>query len=915
MALKEPAKTKRNYEHSAPKRQKTKHIKDDATSSFLESEDDDKGIKRIKDEDVKDENDAHENGDVGDILKPHRPTEVESALPAIKAEKAEIEDYESKRAKGDGEISSELRDRIGARSWERGRSSIYVDAFNLALTTVLEEEGHLWNDAEKRIFQEWGKLSYDAQYLYVKLFLRKKSKWHRVSTLGYYSDVADMDEAVSTLLTSRELPGSAVTASTENKGKDVEAERITGVDWGDSFTFADFPTDHIKTLEEAASLLSLDELKSIGREAKIQGKTKSELLASLKDMSRHQTGLGYAGLKRSNMLPENGSSETKSEDEAKAVAKKSPTLDRQVTDGYFNKQDRASLSRQNTDGSHSLRTPPTFDDSNRDQHFVDKILNNVGPLIRINLETLTLFERLHLVYFRSTEWTEKSLTTIILAQCGKRNFPDFIVSRSANIFPSRQALLEFEASIRLQACVDDYLEFGRLTQEKMVAVMKIFEDVYPRWRTILADEQVKEDKVYETGEGAYLRRFSPGWVYTRIVHKVTSVLARLQQHKREHEILTELLNQRLFHPSRRGAWYQRKALLEEHYMAELDPAFNAQKPFFQEQLRKKWKHKSLATCEEGLQDSQTHVIYHYDLQKRIRKLEKSLKIAKRLKHDFGHVSLAQPMERTIKGTMVYREKEPGKEDRRGEQTIWVDEEDGVSKCSVEAMCLTWYRGQGWKGYHAEGGIIRTLFAYLFYDILFLYIPNVFQTPYQTCPLDLHTDAFFPSRASEIRARTADISNGGARDIIKSVYEAHNEKQTCIIGLNWSFAIEDLLEIAECFDGAALAQVCLVMAQEYAQRGGGIPDLFLWRKDTKEVMFAEVKSENDRLSDTQRQWIHVLTGAGVTVELCHAEAKEFTTTYELDRIKTRKEKERLRREAAEEDEESEASSTLRALAGA
>lgn len=908
------AKTKRNSEHSASKKQKMKHIKDDTPASFSESEGERRNNGEIKDEDIKDENGGNENGDVGDKVKLHRPTEVESALPAIKAEKAEIEEYESKRAQGDGELSLELRDRIGVRSWERGRSSIYVDAFNLALTTVLEEEGHLWNDAEKRIFAEWDKLNYDAQYLYIKLFLRKKSKWHRVSALGYHSDIADMDQAVATLLTSRELPVPDGKADSSNKAQGRENERRIGVDWGDSFTFADLSNGHITTLEEASSLLSLDELKSIGREAKIQGKSKAELLASLKDMSRHQTGLGYAGLKRSNTSPENGSSETKREDENKPVAKKSSTFRRQVTDGYFNEQGRASLSRQNTDGSHSPRTPPTFDDSNRDQHFVRKILDSVGPLIRINLEALTLFERLHLVYFRSTEWTEKSLTTIILAQCGKRNFPDFIVSRSANIFPSRQALLEFEASIRLQACVDDYLEFGRLTQEKMDAVMKIFEDVYPRWRTILNDEQVKEDNVYETGEGAYLRRFSPGWVYTRIVHKVTSVLARLQQHKREHETLTELLDQRLFHPSRRGAWYQRKALLEEHYMAELDPAFNAQKPFFQEQLRKKWKHTSLATCEEGLQDSQTHVIYHYDLQKRIRKLEKSLKIAKRLKHDFGHVSLAQPMERTIKGTMVYREKEPGKEDRRGEQTIWVDEEDGVSKCSVEAMCLTWYRGQGWKGYHAEGGIIRTLFAYLFYDILFLYIPNVFQTPYQTCPLDLHTDAFFPSRASEIRARTAEISNGSARDIIKAVFEAHSEKQTCIIGLNWSFAIEDLLEIAECFGGAALAQVCLVMAQEYAERGGGIPDLFLWRTDTKEVMFAEVKSENDRLSDTQRQWIHVLTGAGVTVELCHAEAKEVTTTYELDRIKARREKERLRREAAEEEEgeESEALRTLRSL---
>ena len=889
-----PAKTKRNSEHFASKRQKTKHIIDDTPASFSESEDERWANGAIKDGNTKDENDANENGDVGDTVKFHRPTEVESALPAIKAEKAEIEEYESKRAQGDGELSSELRDRIGARTWERGRSSIYVDAFNLALTTVLEEEGHLWNDAEKRIFAEWDKLNYDAQYLYVKLFLRKKSKWHRISALGYHSDIADMDEAVATLLTSRELPAPDGKADSSIKAQEREDERRIEANRGESFTFADLSNDHITTLEEASSLLSLDELKSIGREAKIQGKNKAELLASLKDMSRHQTGLGYAGLKRSNTLPENGSSETKREDENKPVAKKSATLHRQVTDGYFNEQDRASLSRDNTDGSHSPRTPPTFDDSNRDQHFVDKILDSVGPLIRINLETLTLFERLHLVYFRSTEWTEKSLTTIILAQCGKRNFPEFIVSRSANIFPSRQALLEFEASIRLQASVDDYLEFGRLTQEKMDAVMKIFEDVYPRWNKILAEEQQKEDTVYETGEGAYLRRFSPGWVYTRIVHKVTSVLARLQQHKREHEILTELLDQRLFHPSRRGAWYQRKALLEEHYMAELDPAFNAQEPFFQEKLRKKWKHISLATCEEGLQDSQTHVIYHYDLQKRIRKLEKSLKIAKRLKHDFGHVSLAQPMERSIKGTMVYREKEPGKEDRRGEQTIWVDEEDGISKCSVEAMCLTWYRGQGWKGYHAEGGIIRTLFAYLFYDILFLYIPNVFQTPYQTCPLDLHTDAFFPSRASEIRARTAEISNGGAKDIIKAVYEAHSEKQTCIIGLNWSFAIEDLLEIAECFDSPALAQVCLVMAQEYAQRGGGIPDLFLWRTDTKEVMFAEVKSENDRLSDTQRQWIHVLTGAGVTVELCHAEAKEVTTNYELDKIKARKEKERLRR---------------------
>jgi Fanconi-associated nuclease 1 len=149
-------------------------------------------------------------------------------------------------------------------------------------------------------------------------------------------------------------------------------------------------------------------------------------------------------------------------------------------------------------------------------------------------------------------------------------------------------------------------------------------------------------------------------------------------------------------------------------------------------------------------------------------------------------------------------------------------------------------------------------------------------------LDLHPEAFFPSRASEINHRLVEIENGRAPDIIRSVHARESEKRTCIIGLNWDFELNDLLEIAECFSGQALATVCKVMAQEYRVRGGGIPDLFLWRKwvDGKEnnegkgeIVFSEVKSENDRLSDTQRLWIHVLTGAGVRVELCNAKAKE------------------------------------------
>ena len=50
-------------------------------------------------------------------------------------------------------------------SWINGQSSIYVDAFNLALETVLEDESHLFDAREMKVFNEWKQLGYEAQYL------------------------------------------------------------------------------------------------------------------------------------------------------------------------------------------------------------------------------------------------------------------------------------------------------------------------------------------------------------------------------------------------------------------------------------------------------------------------------------------------------------------------------------------------------------------------------------------------------------------------------------------------------------------------------------------------------------------------------------------------------------------------------
>jgi len=89
---------------------------------------------------------------------------LETALPDIRTDQEAIDEYEAQRAAEQAE--KDVRDgRLQDQNWTTGKSSIYVDAFNLALETVLDEESQLFDDAEKALFEHWWKLGYEAQYL------------------------------------------------------------------------------------------------------------------------------------------------------------------------------------------------------------------------------------------------------------------------------------------------------------------------------------------------------------------------------------------------------------------------------------------------------------------------------------------------------------------------------------------------------------------------------------------------------------------------------------------------------------------------------------------------------------------------------------------------------------------------------
>lgn len=104
----------------------------------------------------------------------HRETTFEKCLPAMSTDAEAIEEYEEMRAsqlsqssQSDSTSPVTAASRMETRQWVRGRSSIYVDAFNLALDTVLEDESHLFDSKERRVFDDWKSLAYEAQYLSV----------------------------------------------------------------------------------------------------------------------------------------------------------------------------------------------------------------------------------------------------------------------------------------------------------------------------------------------------------------------------------------------------------------------------------------------------------------------------------------------------------------------------------------------------------------------------------------------------------------------------------------------------------------------------------------------------------------------------------------------------------------------------
>ncbi|KAL7751130.1 hypothetical protein RI367_003334 [Sorochytrium milnesiophthora] len=469
----------------------------------------------------------------------------------------------------------------------------------------------------------------------------------------------------------------------------------------------------------------------------------------------------------------------------------------------------------------------------------------IGSVVRLPDTVVALLQRLNLVYFRHLSHNETTLTTSILSYIGRRNFPAYECTRSPLVFPTRAELLAYEESLQLAQEMEEVMTVARNPGR----AKEIFEVVYPKWRAVVASDAA------EHITGLYwFQRFTPGWSYTKILEFGIDLLKSEKQYAEVSELLQLMLAQHFFRRGSRGDWYNNLALIQQRY---LEPR--------QAQLK-----AARQTCMDALHDKYCHTAQLLAIQRRLQRIEVQLRMPRREQHNFDHLGLRRANQVVIHGKKLETD---------GVKSLWEprptapsgDDASAPETVNVEHYALQWYAEQGWQGFHSENSILGTLFGLLFWDILFYMNPGgVFETEFQTQPLDLQTDAFYLAREERIRKRLNEIAAGRHLEILRRVDSRERERRSLCTGVRWDYAPDVLESVAQGLGGPALAAVCRVMAEDHRHTSSGMPDLCLWRRldpQNTAVLFSEVKGPGDKLSEKQELWIDVLLRAGVDVDVC------------------------------------------------
>ncbi|XP_056621483.1 fanconi-associated nuclease 1 isoform X1 [Triplophysa dalaica] len=483
-----------------------------------------------------------------------------------------------------------------------------------------------------------------------------------------------------------------------------------------------------------------------------------------------------------------------------------------------------------------------------------------GSCVRLCRRSRAVFSRL-LLLFSLTDTLEEEemgaggqgqLYTILLVNSGRLAFPDYTVNRSARLFQDRDDLIRYEMAMRALQEVIAAMQAGNWEDAQ---------SLYTAAKTTWQEIKDTCDLSCQEALPVFLRCFTVGWTYTRILSRGVEILQRLRCYEEAVEELRRLLSQSVYCVDSRGRWWDRLALNLQQHLKQHEQAIYA--------------------IRDGLNDPLVRTGHQLSLYQRASRMKESASFKKYrlLLRDLPTVHVQDVCHVTIRGQLFPHEGGMGKSvfliaanEDDGSRT----ERDTMVMCSVEDLALAHYRTLGFdQGIHGEGSTFSALFGLLMWDIIFMDgVPDVFRNPYQSCPLDLHTDCFYGNRREAIESRAEmlrEASEETLQELIADVWNGQEGKVCAVINWELFSSLQQAQSLVACLGGHFLSGVVLRMGKDYRHCRAGLPDLLVWNTSNRKYKLVEVKGPNDRLSQKQQIWLDELCKLGADVEVCHVTA--------------------------------------------
>ncbi|XP_033046608.1 fanconi-associated nuclease 1 isoform X2 [Trachypithecus francoisi] len=295
-----------------------------------------------------------------------------------------------------------------------------------------------------------------------------------------------------------------------------------------------------------------------------------------------------------------------------------------------------------------------------------------GQSIRICKGPRAVFSRILLLFSLTDSMEDEDaacggqgqLSMVLLVNLGRMEFPTYTINRKTQIFQDRDDLIRYAAATHMLSDISSAMANGNWEEAKELA-----QCAKRDWNRLKNHPSLRchEDLPL------FLRCFTVGWIYTRILSLFVEILQRLHMYEEAVRELESLLSQRIYCPDSRGRWWDRLALNLHQHLKRLEP--------------------TIRCITEGLADPEVRTGHRLSLYQRAVRLRESpsCKKFRRLFQQLPEMAVQDVKHVTITGRLCPQ--------RGMGKSVFVMEAGEATDpttvlCSVEELALAHYRRGG-----------------------------------------------------------------------------------------------------------------------------------------------------------------------------------------------------------------------------